>query len=145
MKAKLELKRTIPVFIIFIIVVLTVAPVVLSAEIEPDSGQFMEGLPVSFEVTGLTANSYYDIFVDSVEKKSDLRSSSSGTLTFSYTFNSEGIHTVEVKENGTGTVVATAQIEIIDYTGMIIDYVVIIIIIGLIFGVAKSLEREVKV
>ena len=131
--------------VIFLIFVVSIANVgYCAATITPDSGQVWAGIPTSFSVEGATADTYYDIEVDDVVKIDDLKASSDGDLSFTLTFTKEGYVTVEVVENGTTTVIATAQLEVVDLIDFIMPYIVFAMYIMLLGGVVGAVMILVK-
>ena len=121
----------------FLFVLLLASPILASTvSISPTTA--MVGVPTDFTIKGLTSGTQYTIYIDGSLVK-NATADSSGYISFSYTFTESGAQSVVVKDGAGSTTVATLTVTVYDIVNMIVPYFVIIIALGVLAGLMKSM------
>lgn len=118
-----------------------------TASLSPSSGTLATDIPNYFTARGLTADTAYSINVtvggSETVAVSSITSSSTGTLSFSLTFLVEGSTNVEVITGGSAAVTGTYNV--VNLINIIMPYIILIVTLSLVFGVAGMVTKMIKV
>ncbi len=132
-------QQLIPIFLLALLLSPLWSGVAAAATINPSSASALVNFPMQFTLSGLNESAQYTAYLNGVSYTT-FTATTSGEATLTVTFSAAGTYILTLKQNGTGSVVASANITVTDIMEILIPCIVLLVTISIVMGIVKNIK-----